>query len=228
TSIVVANASGVQWLWNQTQTKPDMLSTITDGYGKKISVSYLPMTYPDTYAKKSGSAYPERDFISTRYLVYQTKQTDGNFDQYVKGYSYEGARTDIHGHGFLGFSRITVNNSFIDGTTQVTDYNTNWPLQGTAAKQEKKANGVTIARTEFFYQDQSMVSGVHDVRETSEVTTDFTVNGVQAHQRGKELQYDAYGNVSQVLDRGDLNMSQWDLYTNTTYQNDAAHWRLGY
>jgi RHS repeat-associated protein len=209
-------------------SKPDLLVSIVDGVKGGIDLVHLPMTYePEYYAKGNAATYPVRDYISSRYLTRHVVKTDGKAEQYHYFYYYAGARTDVSGRGFLGFESIRVQNP--DGTQLETTYRQDFPFAGSVKYQSLKSSNTPISFMSFEYEDQQKYSGVHHVLMTEERTRDYDITTGQAiSQKGKDYQYDGFGNLRFVVDRADLTQPAHDITTETIYSNNESAWQLGY
>jgi|GEM_PF-1884966 len=112
---------------------PDHIVGITDGFGQKTSIRYRYLADNSTgfYTKGSTAEYPLRDDHGLSYLVEHVEESNGigGIDQY--DYTYEGAQTDLHGRGFLGFKKRTVIDRQTGFLTTET-YRQDFPFTGVA------------------------------------------------------------------------------------------------
>ncbi|AWB66626.1 hypothetical protein C2869_09370 [Saccharobesus litoralis] len=112
--------------------QPDLLTSVTDGFGAKISFEYSTLTdrTPDNlrvlYQTSSESPkFPlSRANRNTR-VVHTYTDKLGN----ASHYQYQDAISDLHGRGFLGFKQITINKVNL-GQTEVTKYAMGFPHNG--------------------------------------------------------------------------------------------------
>ena len=90
-------------------TKEDIITSITDGLGKQVSVTYKPLTDPTVYQKNNDAMYPIiRDYQGPMYVVSGFTVTDGIGGVNSYNYTYAGARIDTARGELLGFQSTTV------------------------------------------------------------------------------------------------------------------------
>lgn len=127
--------------------KPDLLQTVTNGLGAMTTITYKPLTDATVYTKGTGAVVPQQDFQGPLYVVSQYSTSDGVGGSYPITYNYQGARINVQGHGFSGFSQITATDTRTGIITQTTYADTtyaNWPLFGLVTAVTKSYNGATI------------------------------------------------------------------------------------
>ena len=124
----------------------DFMSSISDGFGNTISISYAPLTDSSIYAKctgttpvecgapsgfLSGATFPVIDLRVPLYVVKQYTASDGIGGSYAVFHNYVGARAHAQGRGFLGFaSRSTVDNR--NNVKNTTIFRQDFPYIGLA------------------------------------------------------------------------------------------------
>ena len=166
------------------------------------------------YAKGSGATYPTQDFDGPMYVVSEVDASNGlttnsctpadPADCFVTTYTYAGAKTDLAGRGFLGFTTVASTDSRT-GIKQTTTYRTDFPYTGMVASQTavttRSGNGCvagatvhsvvnsysapapTIPATPLFVAlQQSVVSGtdcdgVSPLPETTTAYSSYDANG---------------------------------------------------
>ena len=132
---------------------PDLLLSVTNGIGGKISFDYSYLADPSVYNQGGiNGNYPSADapgyvldlgkqstYISdllggSRYVVknlyMQNTSSNNHSYNYSYSYYYQGAQIDHHGRGFLGFATKEVTDNQM-GTKQVEQYNQDFPFVGT-------------------------------------------------------------------------------------------------
>jgi len=92
---------------NQSTKKPDLVIGIADGYGVNYSPTYVPTTWGSYTATSVQTDYPEKNVYAPIYVVSSVTQSDGVGGNYVRTFSYVGARTHLKGRGFEGFESVT-------------------------------------------------------------------------------------------------------------------------
>jgi hypothetical protein len=139
--------------------KADLLKTVTDGMGKRISITYRPMTDPAVYTQGTCTE-PQRCATGTELLVRTHSEDNGrSAEQNTFEYHYTGQVYDLEGGGLLGFqewsvtdkSRNTITTETFDTTTLDVVSNRSGPFRiyGKAGRPQKTVvttskNGVPI------------------------------------------------------------------------------------
>jgi len=130
---------------------PDLLDVVSDGFGVTQNFDYGPLTDPTLYSKYSGASFPEADLQPTRWAVKLVTATDrtGDGSSYTLGYTYEGARVNRQGRGFLGFARRITTDSRNGYNTRTEDaYLQTFPYTGLLASSTlKQASGSKLGET---------------------------------------------------------------------------------
>ena len=134
---------------------PDLVRSITDGFGNSVALTYAPLTDGSVYTKGTGATFPEIDIQAPMYVVKQYTsntgiapmgQTDGT---YTVTESYTGARIHAQGRGFEGFASHTET----DSRTQIANYSTfrqDFPFTGmTTYSKATTQNGTGVAVSEL-------------------------------------------------------------------------------
>jgi RHS repeat-associated protein len=209
---------------------PDLLQSVSNGFGGVTSIDYAPLT-GGIYQAPTASRYPIRNSDGPMIVVSEFTNIDGRGSSYSYKYTYAGAHTDVLGHGWLGFQTITTTD-VAGGRSSTVNYGQTLPFFGTvASSQAHSASSALLAQTEFSYVDlapPSMQSlGVHEPVRTSEQYSQFT-NGSADFTLREEFQYDAYGNVTLTSDLGDAATAEDDVFTCVRYSNDPIKGQLGY
>lgn len=99
-------------------TPSHLVTTIIDGLGVKIKLSYLPMSNSSIYTRGTGAVYPLSDYSSSTQLVSNVQSDNGLGTINTISYQYEGAIMHRRGDGLTGFSKITATNSATGITTE--------------------------------------------------------------------------------------------------------------
>ena len=119
-SIDLLSASNNRW-WtflNGYVPQPTLYA-VRDGMGLRSEITYRPLTDPAVYAKGSGATYPTLDLAGPVWVVTRIARDNGVAGTQVEHYAYRGAKANLHGKGFFGFSTVTVTDS-VPGTTMTT------------------------------------------------------------------------------------------------------------
>jgi RHS repeat-associated protein len=96
------------YLHNGAGQPPDLMTSVTDGYGNYIEPAYASIAQSN-YALNLDGAYPDQDYIGSMYVVSQATFSDPS-DQpsgsYSQQFEYYGAWKNLQGRGFDGFYSV--------------------------------------------------------------------------------------------------------------------------
>ncbi|MGH6873056.1 MAG: FG-GAP-like repeat-containing protein, partial [Rhizomicrobium sp.] len=240
---------------------PEVISGVSNGLGIGTYVTYDRLnrngslyvkcpSNPATY--QCGDAWPTQDIDGPLYVVARVDSSNGinscsapnNANCYSSSYSYAGARADLSGRGFEGFSSMTVTD-LETGVVQTTNYATQFPFTGMVLSQTKTANGAQISVTTNTFSNgtgsdcSAQPTGpVYRVFLCSTVVQSWELGtgGTQGPQlptiQTDYRAYDTYGNVGTVMvsttPPGGSSPDVTKVTTNT-WANivDGSHWLLG-
>lgn len=96
-----------------------LLLDVTDGMGRKDTVEYKPML-GDAYTPGSACTFPQVCLKRGPFVVSSTSVVDP-LGTHTTQYTYEDARLDVKGPGWLGFRKITMTNADT-ATTDVLEF----------------------------------------------------------------------------------------------------------
>ena len=114
---------------------PDLMSTVTDGYGNSASPTYLALTSATNFTQSSNAVYPYQNYVGPLYEVYDVVFSDPSNQPtgtYYNQYAYTGAWTNLQGRGFSGFEYIQKYDSR-NGLWEERGYNPAFPYTGMLA-----------------------------------------------------------------------------------------------
>ncbi|MCD4792173.1 MAG: FG-GAP-like repeat-containing protein [Bacteroidales bacterium] len=109
----------------------NLVKSITNGYNNIIQFEYKPITSSDVYTKGSGANFPVIDFQGALFVTKNLYTNDGVGGFLSQNYKYESAKIHRQGKGFLGFMKVTSENTrnkifseteFIYNTTYYNTY----------------------------------------------------------------------------------------------------------
>ncbi|ASS74441.1 hypothetical protein CIG75_05185 [Tumebacillus algifaecis] len=172
-----------------------------------------------------GSVPAFRDVTFPKYVVSEVVKADNQGNNYTSDYSYEDAKIDLQGRGWLGFAVMRVSDHEQKVTVE-THYHQEFPLTGGAKEQKtyRSSDLALLERTLQSYQTPTSAPGVYRA-EIQEIQTESYTYGVLDHTKQKTITYDAYGNPVVTIDSDEGIPSP--LYTLNTYRNDPNQWVIG-
>ena len=234
---------------------PELISSVNNGIGAVTSVFYDRLNRNGSLYTRAtdasgciGSAPTSctQNVDGPMYVVSEIDSSNGlgtcvpstHANCYWSTYAYAGAKTDLLGRGFLGFSQMTVTDRQTN-VVQTTNYLTAFPYTGLIASQTKvcpqgsclTASPVTLSSTVNCYDTdpncQNLPPGgsapfVVELMKRTQSSND--TDGTALPTVTTAYTYDSYGNaltVAQNVSDGSAKV------TTNTYTNDAANWLLG-
>jgi len=150
------------------QYVPELMISVSNGLGATTTATYDRLNKNGVfYTKGTSATYPTQDMDGAQYVVKRIDSSNGIGGAYSSTYAYAGAKNDVSGRGFLGFSQIAITD-LQTGIVQTTNYDTAFPLTGMVVSQTKvapKTGGgtVTIASTVNTIEQVSLGSGTDGV-----------------------------------------------------------------
>jgi RHS repeat-associated protein len=211
----------------------DLLAKVTNGFGGTTTVEYAPISDPEVYSRGDTPAYPVRDAQSSMYALSRYVSADSRGASYAFSFDYTGARFDVLGRNWLGFTKI-VTTEEAGGRQAETIYSMAAPFYGLATGTAVRAgDGTTLETTTNTYADfapaDRQALGIHEPLQTSYVNT-IDQDGAPSFSYGRDYDYDRYGNAIFEGERGDPSTGVLPVYHCARYANDDAPRvnRLGY
>ncbi len=128
-----------------TNISQQFITSITDGFGRKILIDYEAISNNQSYTKGNSAVYPKRDIGAGRTVVKTATLSDGLGGDYILSYSYSGLISDSKRKEILGFSKISVLDSR-ENTLTTTKYSQDFPLTQRILDQEVRLSDDTIVK----------------------------------------------------------------------------------
>jgi len=212
---------------------PDLLTSITDGYGINYSPTYVSLLLGSYSSSTNATTYPEKDVHAPLYLVKQVSASDGIGGTFTRTFSYLGAREDLRGYGSEGFESVSISDSRPSSLVSKTTYQQKFPYTGMPLSADVfQHDGTTVvSHTSYVNQELVLNSASNNKREfpyVQSVTTEMhevggTRNGSLITTTSRTNTFDSYGNATNVVTRvTDSDSSspyfnqQWTTTTATT------------
>ncbi len=118
-------------------TPPDLLSSVTDGFGNSASPTLVSIIDGGAYIAQDGSVpqavYPDSPYIGPLYVAKSTTFSDPSSSTggtYVQATGYFGAWTNLEGRGFEGFYKTEMTDTRIASTYDYHYYLQSFPYTG--------------------------------------------------------------------------------------------------
>jgi hypothetical protein len=216
----------------------DLISSVTTGLGATTSIAYAPLTNNSVYTKATGDLYPLQDIQLPFYVVSQSAVSNGVGATYSASYAYAGAKLDLSGRGFLGFSTMTITDPQT-GIVQTASYQQSFPFIGLTASLTKTiATGSgtqTLGQAVTTYQFTDAAGAAtlssptnsgapYQVSVAKTVASSADLDGSVLPTVTTTYQYDNLGNATQIVVSTPDGASKT---TTNTYTNDTTNWFLG-
>ncbi|MFO0586933.1 MAG: FG-GAP-like repeat-containing protein [Polyangiaceae bacterium] len=206
---------------------PDTLKKVENGLRATVDVTYAPITDATIYTPGTGTPADQVDVRSPMYVV-QKYQTSNGADLVKLEYSftYEGARTDRNGRGFLGFARVVQTNKSL-GSITTMDYAQTFPLIGSLQSRNVENQFRTAGVLTTWTYDTGPIGFPRYVKTTQEDVVRSDAAG-SIHTR-KRYELDDLGNVVILHDDGLIDDASDDVDTCTEYRKDgSAGWKMDF
>lgn len=223
-------------------TIPDLLASVTDGFGVTFSATYTAIERSN-YSAYNNAVYPYRDVTADHVVVKKVTAPDGIGGSFDTDYTYFGAVVNLQGRGFQGFQKIESVDSR-NGIKQVRQFTREFPYAGMPIEEAAyQSDGTLISK-------QTFTPGVHVLDATannqryfpypaSRVSDAYEVggtrNGAWITRSTQSNTFDTWGNLtgstSEVTDQdtsSSLYGQYWTTVNTTTITPDSGtNWCLG-
>ncbi len=228
------------WVATASELKPDLLTTVENGIGGRISLSHGSISSSgagDFYQPEApGDGYPYREFNAALQVVTQQRNHDGRGNTYRYDYRYSGAQADALERGFLGFRSMTTIDRQMNpeaanpGLASVSRFHQRFPLRNLLERLEIKVlqDDRTLSVATNHYGSRETSPGVFDVFKSRESVAHYSLSSSGSYSTARLFTYDDFGNVVLKEDLGNEAVPDDDLTTCARYVNDPGSWRLGY
>ncbi|GHT34762.1 hypothetical protein FACS189434_11480 [Bacteroidia bacterium] len=178
---------------NQFLTKNSgMLTSVQDGFGNTTSIIYDNLTSNAVYTKGSGSTYPLVDIKTALPVVKTVTLSNGVAGNMTVNYKYESAKAHLQGKGFLGFNKITADNTTIGVKTEIGVNIWNTTHYAPAETYTKTTADNKIAQTTINYTYSNVGNKRYFAYPNKKIETD-----IYGNSNITTYQYDIDGNIEQ-------------------------------
>lgn len=235
-------------LHNGAGQPPDLLSSVTDGYGNFAKPTYVSMVRGvATYSASNDAQYPYENYLGPLYIVNQTTFSDPSNTPngtYQQSNYYGGAWMNLQGRGFAGFASLQVHDSR-NGIWETFAYDRSFPytgmLSGEIATQNNTASE-TIFNRSYTLADTTLSATQYDERYFPHISGSMdkeyevggTENGELMTTRTASYSYDGYGNLTSSSQTDTDNDSgspydgdSWTTSVTNTPDVNTGEWCLG-
>lgn len=165
-----SNASSVRL---HSGVRPDLLQTVTDGFGVFSTFSYTTLSQGN-YTKGSGNtlAFPYIDWQGPAPVVASMLSSDGIGGSFTTSYWYYGAVAHLQGRGMAGFWKVKQTDSR-NGLVSYRFFDQQFPLTGALKKSEiwQPNDSMLITRTTITNTPVVIDSTLNNERHASYPTT---------------------------------------------------------
>jgi RHS repeat-associated protein len=142
--------SATYYLHSGSGSPPDLLTSVSDGYGNSASPTYVSLAQ-NNYSQYTDAIYPDQNYIGPMYVVSQATFSDpssGSGGAYNQQFWYYGAWTNLQGRGFDSFYATQTydsRNSLYD----YTYYERAFPYTGMQFEDEQIPSNGSIVTNEW-------------------------------------------------------------------------------
>ena len=221
------------------ETRPNLLTTIDNGLGKKTEIEYQPSTYYFLTARENGEPWQTKPPFPV-HVVSRVTVIDGLGGTYITAYVYRDGYYDGKEKEFRGFAyveKIEQGDSSAPTTVTKLWFNTGREiecLKGKELKREIASDTGTLYRSEENRWDSRVLYTETNGRAVTFSFIDrkdaFLFEGTSSPiQIQQEFDYDAFGNLIKDLDYGqvvdgDRSVGNDELLTCKEYAVNETRW----
>jgi RHS repeat-associated protein len=235
--------SATYYLHSGSGSPPDLLTSVSDGYGNSASSTYVSLAQHN-YSQYTDATYPDQNYIGPMYVVSQATFSDPSSSSggtYNQTFWYLGAWTNLQGRGWEGFFATQT----VDSRNSLYDFKyfeRSFPSTG-MQYQEILSNGsfyptqwtgtpatTTLSSTQYQQRYFPYLSGI--TAYTKEVGG--SENGDLITTTSTSYTYDNYGNATSITKTATDNdpnspyLNQtWTTTTTNTPDVSTSPWCLG-
>jgi RHS repeat-associated protein len=188
---------------------PELMTSVSNGVGATTSINFDRINKNGSfYSVGTGATYPTQDLDGPIYVVAEVDSSNGlgtcnpsssYANCYRTSYSYGGAKKDLNGRGFLGFSTV-VASDLQTNIVRTTSYCTLFPLTGRVSTDVRIHSGTTLSSVTNQYNGMAGCgatgsSGVNVVQVSESVESGHDLNGSALPTTTTDFTYDGYGNA---------------------------------
>jgi RHS repeat-associated protein len=242
-----STSSITYYLHNGAGTPPDLLTSVTDGYGNSASPSYVSImqsNYNYYFSPWTAPSYPEANYNHPLYVVSAANLSDPSSPSggvYTLSYYYYGARINLQGRGLEGFSvwrSEDSRNSLYEHRYFLTLFpytGMMWQdILGTASLNLKEDTGTQTVTDLSTTQYEQRYFPYFSNWTSQQWEYGGTENGDLIATSSTNYTFDNYGNATSIArtvtdsDPGSPYTGQtWTTMTTNTPDVDTGHWCLG-
>jgi len=224
---------------------PEVITAVSNGIGATTNIAYDRLNDATVYTKGTGATYPTQDVENGMYVVSEVDTANGlgvctppsMTNCYRMTYAYAGAKADLQGRGFLGFSQVVATDPQT-GLIQTTNYRTDFPFIGVVDSQTMATSvtrngcvaGTTLKHVANSYSATPPTSSPapYFVFQTRADATGADCDGTNLPPSRTNYTYDAYGNVTQSAETTYVSTIGGTVSststTNNTFSNNTTNW----
>ncbi len=230
------------------QNSPDLLKTVTDGFGNLSTITYKSLGDASVYDRVENpyNNYPTAAAQIPYQVVSKVAMPDGIGGTRSTQYFYKKLKINRKGRGLLGFSKVITTDTEAGLQTE-TKYDQTFPRTGLVLESTrclytggdcaddkilqktvnsyadvKTVDGSSIADGFFVYPSQSVETQYNLDNQTGDTNAQATITTTNAGP-------DAYGNIQSIAVVTDSLVNS-DFYKTTrtnVYANNTTDWHLG-
>lgn len=219
---------------------PDLIKSVTDGFGNSINLTYAPLTDSSVYTPGAGATFPKAEVTTPLYVVKQYSAADGLGGSYAVTRKYAGLRVHVQGRGMLGFASVETT----DGRTGIrssSSFLQDYPFIGfvSDASTFQPGSSVLISKVTNTAAELTPQGGLYNDRHfpyLQQSTQDNyevggTANSQQVTKTTATTVLDSYGNPTSVVTGTADATTPAQIFStssaNTYAPADTTNWCLG-
>ena len=204
----------VDTFYAKSMSDANKLKTITTSSGEIISIQYAPST-----------TFPNVGMGVVMQLVKNITRDNGMSSGHIRSttsFNYEGGMYNFSDQEFRGFSRVMVTDAL--GRNSTHDFYQDEILKGREFKNSLIDPAGDIVKYSLNTWRYTSNRGINTI--FLDKVQNFLVEGAASRETVVEYQYDNYGNVIKVIDKGDTTKNGDEKITVSEYSYNLSSWIL--
>jgi RHS repeat-associated protein len=235
------------YLHNGTGVPPDLLTSITDGYGNSVSPSYVSLTRSvnTTYFEWNDAQFPYLNYNGPIYLTNQavfSDPTSASGGTYYQNYYYSGLWLNVQGRGFSPLGDVQKYDSR-NGVWDAVGYQRAFPYTGMFGGETRTSNnsssGLLLSHTVSVADTLTSSTSYQQIYFpylSGDTVTNYELGSSSTRlvsTTSASYSYDNYGNptsITKTITDNDANSpydgQSWTTATTNTPDPDTSTWCL--
>jgi RHS repeat-associated protein len=223
------NATGMNRWFKGKTVKNSVIDTIVNGHGHQTVIEYATLSDSTVYKKEAFLDSTSKTLVGNLMIVKAYHDDNGIGGLNKTSFQYKGARINIEGRGFRGFSQVTKTDER-EGLQQITFFEKDYRYLSAPIKRVESRTLAGHLLSEVVNENNIINFGyaipVHYAYVARSTTQNYELNGSLISTQMIQRFCDDYGNPTKLITNSGDGFS--DTTYNTYYNNVAnEQWIIG-